>query len=92
MESVLSVSVQFSSDVGVGVGVASLKHVQESDSDVREVEDKTLRGLDDGVSLGVHVDGSDMGEVVEVQAGVTDSEVSLTIQTSAIGLPVAPVS
>lgn len=56
-----------------------------SDSDVKE---GVLFGVDGGVSFGVQIDGSDIDEPVDGTAEHSESKDSLTVHSSANGVPV----
>ena len=74
----------------------SLEHVNMSDCDVdrlRGVEkasaERDLTGADWGVSLGEQTFGSDVADVEDNGGGSVESDVSMFIQTSPLGLPIA---
>lgn len=72
--------------LGVAASLAVSGKVHESDSDVRYDPDEAFPGVDGDDSLGVQVEGSDVGVCETGDDG--DPEVSLTIQTPASVIPV----
>jgi len=74
----------------------SLEHVNASDSDVvelgrveRDSAEHDLTEVEWGVSLGEQTGGSDVAEVEDNDGGGVESDASIVIQTSPLGMPVA---
>ena len=85
------------SNGGMGGGMfGSLEHVNMSDSDVDELggvetdfAEHDLTGVDWGVSLGEQTCGSDVTEVEDNDGGSVESDASMFMQTSLLGMPIA---
>lgn len=83
-----------------GSVVDSLEHANISDSDVgnlggaeRDSAEHDLTGVPDwGVSLGEQAGGSDAAEVEDNDGGSVESDASIFIQTSPLGIPVVTLT
>ena len=74
----------------------TLERVKMSDSDTEDLEglarnsaERDFGGVDCGVPLGVHIDGSDLTDVEDNDSGSVESEASIFMHTSVLGVPVA---
>lgn len=77
----------------------SLEHVNMSDSDVgnlgeaeRDSAEHDLTGVDRGVSLGEQTGSSEVTEVEDNDGESVESDASIFIQTSPLGIPVATLT
>lgn len=55
----------------------------------RDSTERDFSGVSCGVSLGKHIDGSDLTDVEDDDSGSVESEASMFIRTSVHGVPVA---